>query len=209
MIHLYGLQNNWKIFGDFIFKVYGLFSFHLLAILILLFISHREPIKSFFLNHILFSILLFIISFILFFFIIFLFHKNKNLFKIYPNNYIALLVITLIISSIYSIVALIYHYQFLFLFISLILISSTVISIVAYFGGVYTWWTFIPIIPSQLLVLILMHYILDISKIEMVFCIIVTNIIVEFEFYEDTFTFIKIIYKLILMAVSSCLRKST
>ena len=209
MIHLYGLLNNWKIFGDFIFKVYGLFSFHLLAILILLFISHREPIKSFFLNHILFSILLFIISFILFFFIIFLFHKNKNQFKIYPNNYIALLVITLITSSICSIVALIYHYQFLFLFISLILISSTVISIVAYFGGVYTWWTFIPIIPSQLLVLILMHYILDISKIEMVFCIIVTNIIVEFEFYEDTFTFIKIIYKLILMAVSSCLRKST
>ena len=80
-----------------------------------------------------------------------------------------------------------------------------------------------------------MHYILDISKIEMVFCIIVTilygiyldgkisllseifdtiytaddYIIVEFEFYEDTFIFIKIIYKLILMAVSSCLRKST
>ena len=179
--------------------------------------------------------MLFIISFILFFFIIFLFHKNKNQFKIYPNNYIALLVITLITSSICSIVALIYHYQFLFLFISLILISSTVISIVAYFGGVYTWWTFIPIIPSQLLVLILMYYILDISKIEMVFCIIVTiiygiyldckisllseifdtiytaddYIIVVFEFYEDIFTFITIIKKLALMAVSSCLRRST
>jgi hypothetical protein len=188
------LANSWKIYGDFIFKVYGLFSFHLLTILIFLFISHREPIKSFFLNHILFTIILFITSFILFFYIIFLFLKNKNLFKIFPNNYIALFAITLIVSSIYSILTLKYCYQFLFLFISLILISSTVISIVAYFGGVYTWWTFIPIIPSQLLVLILMHYILDISKIEMVFCIIVTNIIVEFEFYEDIFTFINIIY---------------
>ena len=163
------------------------------------------------------------------------FLKNKNLFKIYPNNYIALLVITLIISSLCSIATLKYLYQFLFLFISLILISSTVISITAYFGGVYTWWTFIPIIPSQLLVLVLMYFILDISKIEMVFCIIITifyglyldckisllseifdtiytaddYIIVVFEFYEDILIFIKIINDLTLRAVSSCLRRAT
>ena len=229
------LLNHWEFFGKFIFKVYGLFSFHLLAILILLFISHREPIKTFFLNHILFTIILFIISFILFFYIMFLFIKNKNIFKIFPKNYIALLVITLVISSLYSFITLKYLYQFLFLFISLILISSTVISIAAYFGQVYTWWTFIPIIPSQLLVLILMNFILDISKIEMFFCIVVTilygmyldckisllseifnriysvddYIIVVFEFYEDISTFIRIIIDLTLRAVSYCLRRST
>ena len=80
-----------------------------------------------------------------------------------------------------------------------------------------------------------MYFILDISKIEMVFCIIITifygiylhcmisllseifdtiytaddYIIVVFEFYEDILTFIKIINDLTLRAVSSCLRRAT
>ena len=80
-----------------------------------------------------------------------------------------------------------------------------------------------------------MYFILDISKIKCFFCIFVTlfyglyldikisllseifgriysaddYIIVVFEFYEDILTFIEIIYKLILMAISFCLRRST
>ena len=167
---------NYLIFKGFLGKVYGILSFQLLITLFFIFFFQRDSVKSFFLNNSGLTSFLNIISIALFLGTLILLSVKEDLGKTVPNNYIALLIITLSMSFMCSILALSYSYPIVFLSVLLTINSSIAITIYAFCTG--TDWSYYrslgSVIVSQFAGFIFMVFILDITMLEMVCCFFFT-----------------------------------
>ena len=167
---------NYLIFKGFLGKVYGILSFQLLITLFFIFFFQRDSVKSFFLNNSGLTSFLNIISIVLFLGTLILLSVKEDLGKTVPNNYIALLIITLSMSFMCSTFALSYSYPIVFLSVLLTINSSIAITIYAFCTG--TDWNYYrslgSVIVSQFAGFILMSFILDITMLEMVCCFFFT-----------------------------------
>ena len=163
---------NYLIFKGFLGKVYGILSFQLLITLFFIFFFQRDSVKSFFLNNSGLTSFLNIISIVLFLGTLILLSVKEDLGKTVPNNYIALLIITLCLSFMCSTLALSYSYPIVFLSVLLTINSSIAITIYAFCTG--TDWSYYrslgSVIVSQFAGFIFMVFILDITMLEMVCC---------------------------------------
>jgi len=167
---------NYLIFKGFLGKVYGILSFQLLITLFFIFFFQRDSVKSFFLNNSGLTSFLNILSIFLFLGTLILLSVKEDLGKTVPNNYIALLIITLSMSFMCSILALSYSYPIVFLSVLLTINSSIAITIYAFCTG--TDWSYYrslgSVIVSQFAGFIFMIFILDITMLEMVCCFFFT-----------------------------------
>ena len=169
-------RKNYLIFKGFLGKVYGIISVQLLIILISIFFSQKDLIKSYFLNNEGLTIFLNIIFIVLFFGTLILLSLKEDLCKTIPYNYITFLIITLCMSFICSTIALYFSYQIVFLCILLTINSSIAITIYSFCTGAD--WSYYrslgSVILSQFSGFILMIFILDITMFEMVCCFFFT-----------------------------------
>ena len=167
---------NYLIFKGFLGKVYGILSFQLLITLFFIFFFQRDSVKSFFLNNSGLTSFLNILSIFLFLGTLILLSVKEDLGKTVPNNYIALLIITLSMSFMCSILALSYSYPIVFLSVLLTINSSIAITIYAFCTG--TDWSYYrslgSVIVSQFAGFIFMIFILDITMLEMICCFFFT-----------------------------------
>jgi FtsH-binding integral membrane protein len=167
---------NYLIFKGFLGKVYGILSFQLLITLFFIFFFQRDSVKSFFLNNSGLTSFLNTISIVLFLGTLILLSVKEDLGKTVPNNYIALLIITLCLSFMCSTLALSYSYPIVFLSVLLTINSSIAITIYAFCTG--TDWSYYrslgSVIVSQFAGFIFMVFILDITMLEMVCCFFFT-----------------------------------
>lgn len=167
-----------KIYKDFLVKVYGILSVQLLITLFFIFLFQKDSIKSYFLQRPIFTIFLILLSIIGFFGILFLISVNENLGKKVPYNYLILLTITLCMSFICGLFAINYSFSIIFFVVLLTVISSVVITMYAYstdrdFSYIRVLFA---VLISQFGGFILMVFVLNITTLEMVCCLVATLI---------------------------------
>ena len=169
---------NLLIFKGFLVKVYGILSIQLLITLFFIFFFQKESIKSFFVNNPVFSGFLNFVSIIAFIGVLILLSVKEDISKRVPYNYLALIVITLCMSFMCALLAINYSYPIVFLCVLLTINSSVGITIYAFFTG--TDWSYYrgmcSVLLSQLAGFIFMVFILDITMLEMVCCLVFTLI---------------------------------
>ena len=166
------------IYKNFLVKVYGILSVQLLITLFFIFLFQKTSIKSYFLQRPIFTGFLTLISVICFFGVLFSISANENLGKKVPYNYLILLIITLCLSFISALFAVNYSFSIVFFVVLLTVISSVVITMYAYstekdFSYIRVLFA---VLISQFGGFILMVFILNITTLEMVCCLVATLI---------------------------------
>lgn len=167
-----------SIYKGFLVKVYGILSAQLLITLFFIFLFQKDSIKSYFLRRPIFTIFLILLSAICFFFVLFSISANENLGKKVPYNYFILLIITLCMSFICALFAINYSFPIVFFVVLLTIISSVVITMYAYSTDKdYSYIrALFAVLISQFGGFILMVFVLNISTLEMVCCLVATLI---------------------------------
>ena len=167
-----------SIYKGFLVKVYGILSAQLLITLFFIFLFQKDSIKSYFLRRPIFTIFLILLSAICFFFALFSISANENLGKKVPYNYFILLIITLCMSFICGLFAINYSFPIVFFVVLLTIISSVVITMYAYSTDKdYSYIrALFAVLISQFGGFILMVFVLNISTLEMVCCLVATLI---------------------------------
>lgn len=166
------------IYKSFLVKVYGILSVQLLITLFFIFLFQKDSIKSYFLQRPIFTFFLLLLSVIGFFSVLFLITANENLGRKVPQNYLILLIITLCMSFICGLFAISYSFQIVFFVVLLTIISSVVITMYAYSTDKdfsYIRALFVVLI-SQFGGFILMAFILNLTTLKMVCCLVATLI---------------------------------
>lgn len=166
------------IYKGFLVKVYGILSAQLLVTLFFIFLFQKDSIKSYFLQRPIFAGFLTLLSVICFLGVLFLLSANENLGKRVPYNYLTLLVITLCLSFICGLFAINYSFSIVFFVVLLTIISSVVITMYAYstdkdFSYIRVLFA---VIISQFGGFILMVFVLNITTLKMVCCLVATLI---------------------------------
>lgn len=166
------------IYKSFLVKVYGILSVQLLITLFFIFLFQKDSIKSYFLQRPIFTFFLLLLAVIGFFCVLFLISANENLGRKVPQNYLILLIITLCMSFICGLFAISYSFQIVFFVVLLTIISSVVITMYAYstdkdFSYIRALFA---VLISQFGGFILMVFILNITTLKMVCCLVATLI---------------------------------
>ena len=166
------------IYKSFLVKVYGILSVQLLITLFFIFLFQKDSIKSYFLKRPIFTIFLILLSAIGFFGVLSLISANENLGKKVPQNYLILLIITLCMSFMSGLFAINYSFPIVFFVVLLTIISSVVITMYAYstdkdFSYIRALFA---VLISQFGGFILMVFVLNITTLEMVCCLMATLI---------------------------------
>ena len=166
------------IYKSFLVKVYGILSVQLLITLFFIFLFQKDSIKSYFLQRPIFTFFLLLLSVIGFFSVLFLISANENLGRKVPHNYLILLIITLFMSVICGLFAISYSFQIVFFVVLLTIISSVVITMYAYSTDKdYSYIrALFAVLISQFGGFILMVFILNITTLKMVCCLVATLI---------------------------------
>jgi FtsH-binding integral membrane protein len=166
------------IYKSFLVKVYGILSVQLLITLFFIFLFQKDSIKSYFLQRPIFTFFLLLLSVIGFFSVLFLITANENLGRKVPQNYLILLIITLCMSFICGLFAISYSFQIVFFVVLLTIISSVVITMYAYSTDKdYSYIrALFAVLISQFGGFILMVFILNITTLKMVCCLVSTLI---------------------------------
>ena len=166
------------IYKSFLVKVYGILSVQLLITLFFIFLFQKDSIKSYFLQRPIFTFFLLLLAVIGFFCVLFLISANENLGRKVPQNYLILLIITLCMSFICGLFAISYSFQIVFFVVLLTIISSVVITMYAYSTDKdYSYIrALFAVLISQFGGFILMVFILNISTLKMVCCLVATLI---------------------------------
>lgn len=166
------------IYKSFLVKVYGILSVQLLITLFFIFLFQKDSIKSYFLQRPIFTFFLLLLSVIGFFSVLFLITANENLGRKVPQNYLILLIITLCMSFICGLFAISYSFQIVFFVVLLTIISSVVITMYAYSTDKdYSYIrALFAVLISQFGGFILMVFILNITTLKMVCCLVATLI---------------------------------
>ena len=166
------------IYKSFLVKVYGILSVQLLITLFFIFLFQKDSIKSYFLQRPIFTFFLLLLSVIGFFSVLFLITANENLGRKVPQNYLILLIITLCMSFICGLFAISYSFQIVFFVVLLTIISSVVITMYAYSTDKdYSYIrALFAVLISQFGGFILMVFILNISTLKRVCCLVATLI---------------------------------
>ena len=166
------------IYKSFLVKVYGILSVQLLITLFFIFLFQKDSIKSYFLQRPIFTFFLLLLAVIGFFCVLFLISANENLGRKVPQNYLILLIITLCMSFICGLFAISYSFQIVFFVVLLTIISSVVITMYAYSTDKdYSYIrALFAVLISQFGGFILMVFILNITTLKMVCCLVATLI---------------------------------
>ena len=167
-----------SIYKSFLVKVYGILSVQLLITLFFIFLFQKDSIKSYFLKRPIFTFFLTLLSAIGFFGVLFLISANENLGRKVPQNYLILLIITLCMSFMCGLFAINYSFPIVFFVVLLTIISSVVITMYAYstdkdFSYIRALFA---VLISQFGGFILMAFILNITTLKMVCCLVATLI---------------------------------
>jgi len=181
------------IFKSFLVKVYGILSVQLIITLIFIFLFQSDSIKSYFTKHPIFSGFLNLLSFIGFIALLLILSVNQDLGKRFPNNYIFLLLITICMSLTCAFFALSYSYSIVLFCVILTIISAIAITIYAYSTNKdfsYVRGLF-AVILSQFGGFIFMIFMLDISFLEMVCCLVGTLLFGVYLVYDTQVIFKK------------------
>ena len=182
-----------EIFKGFLVKVYGILSVQLLITLFFIFFFQRDSVKSYFSKHPVLSGFLNLLSLIGFIGILLLLSIKQDLGKRVPYNYIFLLLITLCMSFMCAFFAISYSYSIVLFCVILTVISSIAITVYAYstnrdfsyIRGLFA------VILSQFGGFIFMIFILDISMLEMVCCLVGTLLFGVYLVYDTQVIFKK------------------
>ena len=181
------------IFKGFLVKVYGILSVQLIITLFFIFFFQRDSVKSYFSKNPGLSGFLNIISLIGFVGILLLLSIKQDLGKIVPYNYIFLLLITLCMSFMCAFFSISYSYSIVLFCVILTVISS--IAITAYAYSTNRDFSYIrvlfAVILSQFGGFIFMIFILDISMLEMVCCLVGTLLFGVYLVYDTQVIFKK------------------
>ena len=174
------------IYKSFLVKVYGILSVQLLITLFFIFLFQKDSIKSYFLQRPIFTFFLLLLAVIGFFCVLFLISANENLGRKVPQNYLILLIITLCMSFICGLFAISYSFQIVFFVVLLTIISSVVITMYAYstdkdFSYIRALFA---VLISQFGGFILMAFILNLTTLKMVCCLVATLIFGVYLVYD-------------------------
>ena len=165
-----------SIFKAFLVKVYGILSAQLFITLFFILLFQKGSIKSYFLDRPVFTGFLNLISFIVFFGMLFILSAKEDLGRKVPFNYVSLLIITLSMSFMCAFFALSYSFSIVFFCILLTIISSVAITIYAY--STNNDFSYIKVLTaviiSQFGSFIFMVFVLNITMLEMVCCLVAT-----------------------------------
>lgn len=164
------------IFKGFLVKVYGILSVQLLITLFFIFLFQKNSYKSYFLAHPGFTVFLSLISVIAFFGSLIILSTKQDLGKRVPYNYLFLLLITLCMSFMCAFFSLSYSFSIVLFCVILTIISSLAITMYAY--STDKDFSYIKgltaVIISQLGGFIFMVFMLKITFLEMVCCLVAT-----------------------------------
>ena len=168
------ITNN--IFKGFLIKVYGILSIQLFITLFFILLFQKDSIKSYFLNRPIYTGFLNLISIISFIGMLFILSVKEDLGRKVPYNYITLLIITLCMSFMCAFFALSYSFGIVFFCILLTIISS--VAITAYAYSTDKDFSYIKVLTaviiSQFGGFIFMVFVLNITMLEMVCCLVAT-----------------------------------
>lgn len=165
-----------SIFKGFLVKVYGILSAQLFITLFFILLFQKGSIKSYFVDRPGFTGFLNLISFLAFFGMLFILSSKEDLGRRVPYNYISLLIITLSMSFMCAFFALSYSFAIVFFCILLTIISSVAITMYAH--STNNDFSYIrvltAVIISQFGGFIFMVFVLNITMLEMVCCLVAT-----------------------------------